>query len=125
MTNRNDIDNHLSFQTGNRGYGHKINKLLIVTSDMYLFEGPKERNQAFTDGGMFSMSLLYALHSLKIGAVTLNWAYDKKQNSSLHNLGVIPENEKVIVFIGIGFPPAEFRVATSIRRDIEDIVNIV
>ena len=125
LTNRNDINKHLSFQTGNRGYGHKIDKLLIVTSDMYLFEGPKERNQAFTDGGMFSMSLLYALHSLKIGAVTLNWAYDKQQNSSLHNLGVIPKNQKVIVFVGIGFPPAKFRVATSTRRDIKDIVNIV
>jgi hypothetical protein len=79
-----------------------------------------ECNESLSDKDKF-----YLLHSLKIGAVTLNWAYDKQQNSSLHNLGVIPKNQKVIVFVGIGFPPTKFRVATSTRRDIKDIVNIV
>ncbi|EKO3714468.1 nitroreductase family protein [Vibrio metschnikovii] len=125
LTQKDDIEKHLLLQNGNRGFGHKLNKLLIVTSDMYLFDGAKERNQAFTDGGMFAMSLLYALHNKKIGAVTLNWAYDCKQDIALHKLGIIPNNEKVILFIGVGYVPDVFKVAVSDRRNLSEIMNIV
>ncbi|GHZ48435.1 TPA: nitroreductase family protein [Vibrio cholerae] len=125
LTQKDDIEKHLLLQNGNRGFGHKINKLLIVTSDMYLFDGAKERNQAFTDGGMFAMSLLYALHNKKIGAVTLNWAYDSKQDIALHKLGIIPNNEKIILFIGVGYVPDVFKVALSDRRNLNEIMNIV
>ena len=40
-------------------------------------------------------------------------------------MSVIEINNNEDKFVGIGFPPAEFRVATSTRRDIKDIVNIV
>lgn len=125
LTHKNDIEHHLALQTGNRGFGHKINKLLIITSDIHFFEGPKERNQAFTDGGMFAMSLLYALHHQKIGAVTLNWAYSRGQDKALHDLGIVPKNEKVILFIGVGHVPEHFKVAVSDRRNLDEVVNIV
>lgn len=125
LTNKKDIEQHLALQTGNRGFGHKINKLLIITSDIHFFEGPKERNQAFTDGGMFAMSLLYALHNQKIGAVTLNWAYSSGQDKALHSLGIVPQNEKVILFIGVGQVPEQFKVAVSDRRNLDEVVNIV
>ncbi|MBW6453345.1 MAG: nitroreductase family protein [Methyloprofundus sp.] len=125
LTNKKDIEHHLALQTGNRGFGHKINKLLIITSDMHFFEGPKERNQAFTDGGMFAMSLLYALHHKKIGAVTLNWAYSRVQDKALHDLSVVPQNEKVILFIGVGHVPEHFKVAVSDRRNLDEVVNII
>lgn len=125
LTNKKDIERHLSLQTGNRGFGHKINKLLIITSDIHFFEGPKERNQAFTDGGMFAMSLLYALHHKKIGAVPLNWAYNRCQDKALHDLGIVSQNEKVILFVGVGYVPDSLKVAVSVRRNLDEVVNIV
>ena len=125
LMKKKDIQNHLALQTGNRGFGHKINKLLIITSNMNLFEGPRERNQAFTDGGMFAMSLLYALHSQKIGTVTLNWSYNKCQDIALHNLGIVPQNEKVVLFIGVGHVPENFNVAASNRRSLSEVINVV
>jgi nitroreductase len=125
LTNSKDIASHLSFQTGNRGFGDKINKLLIITSDLNLFQGHKERNQPFVDGGMFAMSLLYALHSLKVAATPLNWSYDKKQDVGAHTLGIIPEHEKIIMFIGVGHPPERFSVAMSTRRELEEVLKII
>jgi len=124
LINKKDIKNHLALQNGNRGFGYKINKLLIVSSDLYFFEGSRERNQAFVDGGMFAMSILYALHYHKIGAVALNWAYDNKQDKALHDLGRVPENEKIILFIGVGYPPDNFKVAVSDRRSLNEVMSI-
>lgn len=125
LTKRADIISHLKFQNGNRGFGNKINKLLIITSDLNYFSGPKERNQAFVDGGIFAMSLLYALHFFKVGAICLNWAYEAKQDKNLHSLGLIPENEKIILFIGVGELKNDFKVAVSRRKDISEIISII
>ena len=125
LTETSEIRRHLMLQNGNRGFGEKIDKLIIVTSDLSCFEGSTERNQAFVDGGMFAMSLLYGLHYKKLGAVALNWSYDSAQDRELHRLGIIPRNEKVILFIGVGHPSSEFKVAASCRRDIGEVAKII
>jgi nitroreductase len=77
----------LERQPGNRGFGHLADKILIVTSDLRAFSGMHERNQAFVDGGMFAMSLLYSLHYLGLGACALSWMVrkdvDEKMRKSL------------------------------------------
>jgi len=95
--------------------------LLIVTSNLNYFDGPSEKNQAFIDGGLFAMSLLYALHFKEIGAIPLNWSYVKSQDQELHKLNEVKPNEKVIMFIGVGYPPSKFRVAASKRRKSKEI----
>lgn len=57
----------LSYQNGNRGFGEQASKVLIVTSDLENFVSIGERNQCWIDGGMYAMSLVYALHSLGLG----------------------------------------------------------
>jgi len=52
----------LELQNGNSGFGHKIQSLLIIASDLKAFDTGGERYQHWIDGGMFSMSLVYALH---------------------------------------------------------------
>lgn len=124
LENRKILRDHLDIQNGNRGFGDKVNKLIIVTSDLYCFDGASERNQAFVDGGMFAMSIIYALHYLGVGAVALNWAYSPKQDKLLHKLGVVPENEKVVLFIAVGHVPDSFKVAVSSRKPVEEIIKI-
>lgn len=115
----------LSLQNGNRGFGEKINKLLIITSDLKLFEGPRERNQPFVDGGIFLMSLLYGLHFEGIGAVTLNWAYDYKQDKTIHRLNIIDDSEKVIALVGVGHIPNCISIAASTRRELKEVLKYV
>lgn len=52
----------LSHQSGNRGFGHAAGAVLVVTSDLRYFTAISERNQAWIDGGLFAMSLAFALH---------------------------------------------------------------
>jgi hypothetical protein len=68
VSNDTAIEQVLALQNGNRGFGHLAKRVLIVSADLHAFIGPIERNKAFVDGGMFAMSLLYALHRLELGA---------------------------------------------------------
>ncbi len=67
-TNKEQIRKILEIQGGNRGFGHLTNKLIIITAELGGFSGLPERNQAYIDGGIYSMNTLYALHYHQIAA---------------------------------------------------------
>ncbi len=117
------IKKALSYQNGNRGFGHLVNKLLIVTSSLTAFNGINERNQSFIDGGMYSMSLLYALHYLGLGACPLNWSAGKKRDQLLRKNIEIEKEDNVIMMIGIGHLLDEYQIANSERKNIKEIIK--
>lgn len=119
---KNEILKH---QNGNMGFGNDADKILIITATLEDFRGPKERNQAFIDGGLFSMSLMYALHSLSIGTCALNLSLDFDDEEKLRNFAGIPESEVTLMMIALGKFPNEFYVADSPRRPIDDVLKII
>lgn len=113
----------LECQKGNRGFGHLINKLLIVTSSLKSFNGINERNQSFIDGGIYSMSLLYSLHYLGLGACPLNWSAPKERDKELRKVVKIDPEDNIIMMIGVGNLPSKFVVAQSERRPLDQILK--
>lgn len=102
----------LKLQGGNGGFTDSINKLLIVTTDVSRFT-KLESNQVFTDGGLFSMNLLLALHSLGIGSCCLNTCVPYSIEKEIKSIGKIPDSERLIMMIGIGKLKQDFEVAIS------------
>jgi len=113
------IEAVLSLQNGNRGFGHLAKRVLIVTADLQAFISPSERNQAFIDGGMFAMCLLYALHHLELGACALNWCAPPDKDKQLRNLIGIPESEVILMLVTVGHIPDEISIANSQRIPID------
>lgn len=125
VSSKEEISKYLNYQNGNRGFGHKINKLLIVTSDLNLFHSVAERNQSFIDGGIFSMSLLYSLHYLGLGAVTLNWCTTSQQDLNFRKISKVNDNENIILMIGVGHIPEKVKVPRSERKELSEIVSYI
>jgi nitroreductase len=119
------IQKVLSYQNGNRGFGHLVNKLLIVTTDIRYFIGGSERNQPYIDGGMFAMSLLYGLHYYGLGACPLNWCTNYRKDKKFKKMFGINDCENIIMIIAIGHLKDKFKVAVSQRRNLEDIVAYI
>jgi nitroreductase len=111
----------LALQNGNRGFGHTIPVIFVVTSDLRLFTGTSERYQAWVDGGMFAMSLLLGLHAEGLGAVALNWSVLNSRDRELRQAASIPEHERIIMLIGCGYPVEGAIVPVSTRRALEDV----
>jgi nitroreductase len=115
------IEQVLALQNGNRGFGHLAKRVLIVSADLHAFIGINERNQGFIDGGMFAMSLLYALHRLELGACALNWCATPENDKKLRQLVGIPESEVILMLITVGHIPNEVSIANSQRRPIYQV----
>ncbi len=114
----------LSFQPGNQGWGEQISKVLVVTSDMQHFMMTGERNQCWVDGGLFAMSLVYALHSLGLGTCMLNWSVKRDTDANMRRAADIPDAEAVIMMIAVGHLPGALLVAQSSRKQVDEFLVV-
>ena len=114
----------LEHQSGNKGFGDKAKAVLVVTSDLRHFFSIGERYQCWIDGGMFAMSLIYALHSLGLGTCCLNWSVTKKTDCALKIASGIEDYESIIMMIAVGHLPEKFKVARSNRKSIDEVLFV-
>lgn len=109
----------LELQGGNRGFGHLADKVLIVTSDLESILVARERDDLFTNGGMFLMNLCYALHYEKIAHCILNWSREPKEDLAMREFISIKPSETIIAILTCGETPEEFDVCASPRDSVE------
>lgn len=113
----------LSFQNGNRGFGHLAGAVLVVTSDLRHFTDFGERNQAYVDGGLFAMTLALALHGKGYGTCFLNWSAPFWRDRSMRKALGIPDHEAVITFLAVGCLPERFDLAISPAPEIDTVFH--
>ena len=114
----------LALQSGNRGFGEQVAGVAVVWSDLRNWTDAGERYSGYVDGGMFAMSLIYALHAEGLGTVPLNWSEEPQQDAALRALANLPESAQVVVMIGFGHLPEQLQVPSSHRRSIDDCLSL-
>lgn len=123
LQKRELIDKALEYQTGNRGFGHKVDNLLIIATDLKAFVPGSERYQHWIDGGMFSMSIVYAFHSLGIASCCLNWSHMPKVDQKFRKEFNIKSEHTIMMMLSIGYPEEDNKVCVSPRRPMKEIIT--
>jgi Nitroreductase len=124
-TDKSQITDILAAQGGNRGFGHLANKLIVVTAEVGVFLNKTERNQAFIDGGMYAMNLLYALHYNKVAGCILNCSFSSDKDAQMRKLCKIKDSEVFIAMISCGNVPDDFKAALSKRYNYNFINTVI
>jgi len=109
------------------GYnGYELPKIvLVVVADQIAFSDPGDLSMAHIEGGMFNMSLLYALDEKGIGACVLNTAFEEDREKEIRENIKMKDSETFITLMAIGKKQEFSKVCCSPRYDIEDIVTII
>lgn len=125
LNTRSEIDRALSLQNGNRGFGHEVPCLLILCADISAFDTAGERYQYWIDGGMFSMSIVWALHSLGLTSCCLNWSKGPLDDMRLRKLINIKDEHTILMMLAVGAPRENLRVCYSARRPVSEFYKIL
>ena len=125
IQNRDLITEVFKLQGGNRGFGHTVDKLLIVTGLLSGYWGAKERNCVFVDGGIFTMNLAYALHFHHIGNCILNWSVEPEKDLQLHKLLNLRDDCVICSMLACGLTKDKFSVCASPRKTVDKILQIM
>lgn len=124
VTDHGTIQKCLALQNGNRGFGHLADKLLVITADLRGIVWQEERNDIFTNAGIYLMNLCYALHKNKVAHCMLNWSVAPKEDLTLRKILSLPEAETVVLLIACGDVPESFKLASSPRKSAEEILVV-
>lgn len=114
-TERDKVQQILSLQGGNRGFGHTAPAVMVVTGRMAAFSGPEERSQALVDGSLFAMTLVYAAHSFGLGTCMLAWCVPPATERKLAEVVGLDEGDRVVMLIAVGHLPETLSVPVSRR----------
>lgn len=107
-----NIHDILDIQGGARQFKEGISCLILITSSCnYFFSN--EYHQPYVNGGLYSMNLLLALHSVGLGTIPLNMGISSEKVNAIFRLSNIPDSEIPIMLIGVGEMLEEFHVADS------------
>lgn len=120
VTDANTIADVLKLQGGCRGFAALTNKLLILTSDLECAQKGRERNDVYTNGGIFLMNLCYALYHEEVAHCILNWSRTPKEDLKLRKLVAMKPSESVVAVLSCGEAPDEFDVAVSPHKSVDE-----
>jgi nitroreductase len=105
------------------GYVQMPEVLLVITVSNNTFLSPVERNEAFVDGGLFAMSVMYGLEHEGLAAVPLNAMMYFKDQLAIRRLVDIDDSEMITMFIAVGEFMDESVVPISDRKPAESFIR--
>lgn len=110
---------------GNTGFDGEVQNYLVITSDMSAFYDAFERNQVYVDGGILTMALVECLHYYGIASCVLQNGERKEKDLQFRKIcSNIPDSEKIICFIAIGYYKDTVTFATSHRKTLDEVLKI-
>ena len=124
INNKEIIKKALSFQSGNRGFTEYIHNLFIITSDLSAFKPGQEVYQHWIDGGMYAMSVMYAIHSLGLVSCPLNWSTTPRIDREIRKKISIKKSHSIIMMIAYGEPKNNI-ACVSQRKSIENFYKVI
>lgn len=123
ITNAELIRKAMPLQGGFRGYPMPP-ALVLLTGDVQAMMNQDERNEVYTDGGLFGMSLLLALEEQGLAACPLNTMLPMRRDEATRTLLGVPDSEFLVMYIAVGRFAPEVKTCKSKRFDARQIVTV-
>lgn len=125
IKNTQKLKKAYEMQGGLTTNGNNLQQFLLVTCNREFMNGPHERNQTYIDGGMYLMSLIYALTYHQIATCTLNTNFTLEKEKAMRELLDVSYSEDLIAFVAIGSFAEETKYAKSPRDNWKDITVVI
>lgn len=122
ITNKEKLQEVYKLQGGLLTNGENIRGLLLITTSNSYYNGGHERNQAFIDGGMFAVTLLYSLTENQVATCPLHADFSLEKERNIRRILNLEDDEKLICFIAYGSYPEKGKYANSPRDNYKNIL---
>lgn len=115
----------VEMQNNQRGFADNASPVLVVTFERQDWEEGEQWFGGYVDSGIYMMNLLYALHYHKIAAIPLNWYATMEKTDELKAMIGMPESQIPVAVVACGYPKSDFKLVTSKRLPVEDVLKVI
>jgi nitroreductase len=106
---------------GTGGFAENIKNIVVVIGDLSAYPFERDRHLIYIDSSLAVMSFIYGLEVQGIGSCVLNWPDVKKKEEEVSEYLGLKSDERVIMFMAIGYPDNEGSVAFSQKKSLSDL----
>lgn len=110
-------------QLGCNGFYEKMQYAILICGDLSCYGFP-EFNQAYVDGGLYAMNLMYALNYFDIATIPLTMQHKYTHTKKIKKIIQLSPNEIPVLLIGVGSYKDKFKVACSMRKTYTEYTTI-
>lgn len=115
------IDELASIPGGAKSYKNNIPCLVILVGRQRAYFHDRDKHVIYIDASLAAMTFQYALESMGLGSCCINWqSIPRNQRKVRKKLNLDPD-EKVIMYMAVGYPDPEGRIPYSEKKSLDDI----
>lgn len=104
---------------GTRGFSAQVPAAAIVIGRMAGYRHTFDRHAIFVDGGLASMSFLFALETLGLSSCCINWPDVASRYQAIQEYVALEPDEQIIMLIAFGHADPEGLVPSSHKRGLD------
>ncbi len=104
---------------GTAGFSENIPMICALTGDLSAYFYERDRHSIYVDGCLSAMLFMLALETVGLASCPLNWAEIDSRDRAFEKIASLPPHERAIMFIAIGYPDPEGKVAYSEKKDLD------
>lgn len=120
-TNETLFNEIVNLPPGASAFKDSIPSIVAVVGKYNTFSYEGDRYNPITDASLATMSFIYGLEVQGVSSCILHWPEDIKCEQKLRKLISLEEEEKVIMFIAIGYPDQDNKIAKSTKKELSAI----
>lgn len=106
------------FAGGTAGFVEGIPCTVVVVGRLRAYPYSRDRHVIYVDGGLASMSFMFALETLGLASCPINWPDVRERELALAKVLDLKSDERVVMLIAIGFPSDNAMVAASKKQSL-------
>jgi nitroreductase len=106
---------------GTKGYSENIPMMVAIVGKLNAYPYERDRHIIYIDSSLAAMSFIYALETQGISSCIINWPDIEEKEKKITNYLNLEADERVIMFIAVGYPDLEGKVAFSQKKAVDEI----
>lgn len=104
--------------------GYELPALIIIISDYSAYADARDIKSPIIDASLAAMSFCYALETLGLSSVCINWPCEVAFDEMLRKIVAIEKNESVIMLLGLGYPAPDAVIPFSAKKSVDCLLSV-
>ncbi|UZR94363.1 nitroreductase family protein [Chondrinema litorale] len=104
--------------------GYDIPTVIVIVGNYSGYFDERDINAPVIDASLAAMAFLFALETLGLGSVCINWPNLPDREAKIRNVLDLKASEFVIMMIGVGYPDPNGKIPFSKKRSADEVVKI-
>lgn len=104
--------------------GYEIPSVVIVVGSYGGYFDERDINVPIIDSSLAIMAFLFALETLGLSSVCINWANVKTKDEKIRQLLMLEKDDFIVLLIGVGYPSPDGKIPSSVKKDVGELLLI-